>query len=575
MTKAYQDIDNIDEATQKCANDLLKLLMSRVVQNVQKLGSRALNTVEIARQCKRLMVTYNIGQRLFAKYVMNQVVKSQGSLSELLSKPRHWNKLTDKGREAFRRMYGWISDEKAIDLLCSISPRRVHPAGDVKIEAPLAESLWETGASVAPYMQYPDSGSEYDENTSKKNQKIVESNSASPGCTQTRSSSRWRHDDIPKEKIITIFQNELAKLREQVCYVAALNSSSHSSSLISQNFTTNQTHLLFALKYRSGMSAITQEQLEQYAVLDTEEIVCQIKDYLSTHSISQRLFGEHVLGLSQGSVSDLLARPKPWSMLTQKGREPFIRMRLFLNEAAVITDGSVNQGDTSMRKFFEFFHRIFFFDSVCLLNHPFFSNKVIFSSNLTFGETILKMNVTETSNLFSKCDSWNHLSSHDKESFTLMNSWLHNSNGIEEILKNLPIKSESVQKNSSTASKTTSNKRKICRTVITDQQKEALKFVFEHDQHPSQRTIEQLSKKLSLNIRTVSNWFHNYRTRQKDLTELLEMASKPLPTNDWPTMVRTQISCKSLRNDSSKNCSDSQLDKAIARLQLLAAAKQS
>lgn len=53
------------------------------------------------------------------------------------------------------------------------------------------------------------------------------------------------------------------------------------------------------------------------------------------------------------------------------------------------------------------------------------------------------------------------------------------------------------------------------------------------------------------------------------------MASKPLPTNDWPTMVRTQISCKSLRNDSSKNCSDSQLDKAIARLQLLAAAKQS
>jgi hypothetical protein len=37
-----------------------------------------------------------------------------------------------------------------------------------------------------------------------------------------------------------------------------------------------------------------------------------------------------VLGLSQGSVSDLLARPKPWHMLTQKGREPFIRMQMFL-----------------------------------------------------------------------------------------------------------------------------------------------------------------------------------------------------------------------------------------------------
>lgn len=34
----------------------------------------------------------------------------------------------------------------------------------------------------------------------------------------------------------------------------------------------------------------------------------------------------------QGSVSDLLARPKQWNMLTQKGREPFIRMKLFMRE---------------------------------------------------------------------------------------------------------------------------------------------------------------------------------------------------------------------------------------------------
>lgn len=46
----------------------------------------------------------------------------------------------------------------------------------------------------------------------------------------------------------------------------------------------------------------------------------QVKEQLSQYSISQRLFGESVLGLSQGSVSDLLARPKPWHMLTQKVR---------------------------------------------------------------------------------------------------------------------------------------------------------------------------------------------------------------------------------------------------------------
>lgn len=44
-------------------------------QNVARIGDHALNTIEIAKQCKRLMVAYNIGQRLFAKAVMCQVVK--------------------------------------------------------------------------------------------------------------------------------------------------------------------------------------------------------------------------------------------------------------------------------------------------------------------------------------------------------------------------------------------------------------------------------------------------------------------------------------------------------------------
>lgn len=63
----------------------------------------------------------------------------------------------------------------------------------------------------------------------------------------------------------------------------------------------------------------------------------QIKDVLGQFSISQRLFGEAVLGLSQGSVSDLLARPKPWPLLTQKGREPFVRMQAFLDDPDAIS----------------------------------------------------------------------------------------------------------------------------------------------------------------------------------------------------------------------------------------------
>ena len=48
----------------------------------------------------------------------------------------------------------------------------------------------------------------------------------------------------------------------------------------------------------------------------------QIKEILSQYSISQRLFGESILGLSQGSVSDLLARPKPWYPITQSHQTP-------------------------------------------------------------------------------------------------------------------------------------------------------------------------------------------------------------------------------------------------------------
>lgn len=87
---------------------------------------------------------------------------------------------------------------------------------------------------------------------------------------------------------------------------------------------------------KAVLPPITQEEFDNYANINTEDLVKQVKETLSQYSISQRLFGENVLGLSQGSVSDLLARPKPWHMLTQKGREPFIRMQLFLEDAEAI-----------------------------------------------------------------------------------------------------------------------------------------------------------------------------------------------------------------------------------------------
>ncbi|KAK5977379.1 CUT domain-containing protein, partial [Trichostrongylus colubriformis] len=139
---------------------------------------------------------------------------SQGSLSELLSKPRHWSKLTDKGREAFRRIYGWISDAEAVDLLCSLSPRRVWPS-EVRIEHPTPESLWEGNSGLLPPND-PDENSFKRAASAREDQyRLAGTNQAANAGSTTRN-SRWRHDDIPKEKIMSIFQTELAKLREQV-----------------------------------------------------------------------------------------------------------------------------------------------------------------------------------------------------------------------------------------------------------------------------------------------------------------------------------------------------------------------
>ena len=101
---------------------------------------------------------------------------------------------------------------------------------------------------------------------------------------------------------------------------------------------------------RAVLPPITHEQLEKYSKIETEELVKKVKDLLSQFSISQRLFGEMVLGLSQGSVSDLLARPKPWLMLTQKGREPFIRMQIFLDDETAVSKLVAAQFQTPSEK---------------------------------------------------------------------------------------------------------------------------------------------------------------------------------------------------------------------------------
>ena len=70
---------------------------------------------------RELLSVHNIGQRLFAKYVLGL---SQGTVSELLSKPKSWDKLTEKGQDSYRKMHAWVWDDQAILLLKTLIPRK-------------------------------------------------------------------------------------------------------------------------------------------------------------------------------------------------------------------------------------------------------------------------------------------------------------------------------------------------------------------------------------------------------------------------------------------------------------------
>jgi homeobox protein cut-like len=66
--------------------------------------------------------------------------------------------------------------------------------------------------------------------------------------------------------------------------------------------------------------------------IDTEQLSSQVRELLFAYSIGQRVFGEAVLNLSQGTVSEILSKPRPWHSLSVKGREPYIRMYTWYND---------------------------------------------------------------------------------------------------------------------------------------------------------------------------------------------------------------------------------------------------
>ena len=92
----------------------------------------------------------------------------------------------------------------------------------------------------------------------------------------------------------------------------------------------------------TGYSLNRQEMLFYYALnnpiftssfeIDTADLSKRVKETMLINGISQRVFSQAVLNLSQGTLSDLLNKPKPWHTLSFKGKRPYVCMHLWLSD---------------------------------------------------------------------------------------------------------------------------------------------------------------------------------------------------------------------------------------------------
>nr|XP_057927226.1 homeobox protein cut-like 2 isoform X1 [Doryrhamphus excisus] len=233
---------------------------------------REVDTIELTRQVKEKLAKNGICQRIFGEKVLGL---SQGSVSDMLSRPKPWSKLTQKGREPFIRMQLWLLDQ-------------------------LGQTLNQT----------PNQG---------------HTNDKSPVMTQSLPSppvSPAEGHASPLVEPISLSLESSKENQQPESLVLGLPSQTEGG---------KSTPSLMGQHHPSHPLGI-QELVAMSSELDTYAITKKVKEVLTDNNLGQRLFGETILGLTQGSVSDLLSRPKPWHKLSLKGREPFVRMQLWLND---------------------------------------------------------------------------------------------------------------------------------------------------------------------------------------------------------------------------------------------------
>ena len=85
--------------------------------------------------------------------------------------------------------------------------------------------------------------------------------------------------------------------------------------------------------------------------ISTRDVALRVSSELKRYSIPQAVFAQRILGRSQGTLSDLLRNPKPWSKL-KSGRETFHRMWNWLQEPEYQRMAALRAGQLAFTSFY-------------------------------------------------------------------------------------------------------------------------------------------------------------------------------------------------------------------------------
>lgn len=399
-----------------------------------------MDTLEVAYRVRQILNANKIQQGTFAQHVLGM---SQGF--EMLLWPKPWTMLSKKDRETYRKMYTWTTN-----------PNNIHSLITLEIIEHINKSNFISSSSPPAISAIPQ---QYPIFNTSPNETPHPTNVCPCGCMSNLPQSfnlnnnSFRSDEINNNlKQLDLTANKMEKeeknpkVKPQMLKIkdyltnsglwsnpVSVLSSCQSSEFQVVNYNSNPSLPVPQSPSISDTSctktdseiSLAREPPQLNEALDTEEVSSRVREILTKYKIGQRVFGESLLQLSQGRVSELLWKPKPWDMLSIKGREPYLKM----------------------------------------------------------------------------------------------NAWLSDPNNIEKLTKKT---NESSRKNGLRVAdyfeQSLNTKKRSCpklRFCFTENQKETLQREFARAPYPSTKHIEEVAKQLELPVRTVHNWFHNHRMRNR------------------------------------------------------------